>query len=126
MEVERRNGRPRFLGVGGECPQQEEAVFELTVDLEGSVRVLVVISGETKCDVRPERRRRQVPKSNRTSPPSSFSRASNFLPDFDSNPLSTAVRPCSRSDRAVRTLTAFPATFFQMETRHPLLQPLQP
>ena len=68
-------------------------MFEPTVDLGGGVRVLVVISGETKRDVHPERRRRQVPKSKRTSPASIFRRASNFLPAFDSNPLSTAVRP---------------------------------
>ena len=70
--------------------------------------------------------RHQVPKSKRTSPASIFRRASNFLPAFDSNPLSTAVRPCLRSDWAVRTPMVFPAIFFQIANRHPVLQPLQP
>ena len=40
----------------------------------------------------------QEPKSKRTSAPSSFRRASKGLPDFDSNPLSSGLRPSRRSD----------------------------
>ncbi len=50
------------------------------------------------------RRYDQVPKSKRTSPPSSLKRASNGLPDLDTKPLSTGLRPCFRSARAVRAV----------------------
>src|SRR5512142_2281036 len=52
----------------------------------GSVRKLVAGVIQAKG-------RSQAPKSKRTSPWSSFSRASNGLPDWDSKPLSFGLRP---------------------------------
>src|SRR5262249_13427286 len=70
--------------------------------------------------------RDQDSKSNRTSPWSSFKRASNALPDFDLKPFSTWLLPRRRSAWAVRALIRLPAIVFQMANLHPLRQPLQP
>ena len=76
--------------------------------------------------LRDPRRCGQEPKSKRTSPPSSLKRASNGLPDFDSKPLSTGLRPCFRSAWAVRAVIRLPAMVFQIANLHPRCQPLQP
>lgn len=68
----------------------------------------------------------QVLKSKRTSPPSSFSRASNALPAFDAKPLSSGLLPFFNKAWAERTLIVLPAIVFQILNWHPDRQPLHP
>jgi putative addiction module CopG family antidote len=67
-----------------------------------------------------------MPKSKRTSPPSSFSRASKGLPAFDRKPLSNGLRPVFSSDWTVRTPIFLSAIVFQTVKRQPCFQPLHP
>src|SRR5947209_2537913 len=72
------------------------------------------------------RRRSGPPKSKRTSPPSSFSRASKGFPAFDWKPRSNGLTPRRSSAWAVRTPIALPAIVFQIANRQPCFQPLHP
>src|SRR3954471_18281550 len=66
------------------------------------------------------------PKSNRTSPPSSFNRASNVLPVFEANPLSFGLRPCFNSACADFTEIFLPAMVFHTTNLQPDFHPLHP
>jgi hypothetical protein len=68
----------------------------------------------------------QEPKSKRTSPPSSLKHASNGLPDLDTNPLSTGLRPCFSSAGEARVMIRLPAMVFRFANLQQLCQRLHP